>query len=65
MMNKIFAVLVISAAVWAMASGSQADVAGAILQSGKNTVELMLTVTGTMALWSGILWGAPTPLATT
>jgi Uncharacterized membrane protein, required for spore maturation in B.subtilis. len=55
MMNKIFAVLVISAAVWAMASGSQADVAGAILQSGKNTVELMLTVTGTMALWSGIL----------
>lgn len=55
MMNDIFAFLIISAAVWAMLSGSQAEVAGAILQSGKSTVELMLTVTGTMALWSGIL----------
>ncbi len=55
MMNYIFAGMILTAAVWSFAAGSTADVSSAILQSGISTVELMMTVTGAMALWSGIM----------
>lgn len=55
MMNYVFAALIVVAAVWGIFSGNTAEVASAILESGGNTVELMLTITGAMALWSGIM----------
>ncbi|MDD6395914.1 MAG: spore maturation protein A [Firmicutes bacterium] len=55
MMNYVFAALIIIAAVWGILSGNTAEVASAILESGGNTVELMLTITGAMTLWSGIM----------
>ncbi len=55
MMNYIFAALILIAAVWGLFSGNTENVASAILESGGNTVELMLTVTGAMTLWSGIM----------
>lgn len=55
MMNYVFAGLIIIAAIWGICSGNSADVATAILESGGNTVQLMLTLTGAMALWSGIM----------
>lgn len=55
MMNYVFAALIILAALWGIFSGNTEEVASAILESGGNTVQLMLTITGAMALWSGIM----------
>lgn len=55
MMNYVFAALIVVAAVWGIFTGSTAEVASAILESGGSTVELMLTITGAMSLWSGIM----------
>lgn len=55
MMNYIFAGMILIASVWGIASGNEADVSSALLQSGIQTVELMMTVTGAMALWSGMM----------
>lgn len=55
MMNYVFAGLIIIAAIWGIFSGNSAGVASAILESGGSTVQLMLTITGAMALWSGIM----------
>ena len=55
MMNDIFAALILISAVWSIAAGRQPEAAEAILQSGSDVMRLMLTVTGAMALWSGIL----------
>lgn len=55
MMNYIFAVLVIIAAVWGICSGKSSEVANAVLESGSSTVNLMLTVVGAMSLWNGIM----------
>lgn len=55
MMNYVFAALIVAAAVWGIFSGNTSEVASAILESGGSTVELMLTITGAMTLWSGIM----------
>lgn len=55
MMNDIFVAILLAASVFGIVSGSEGDVSAAILRSGKDTAELMLTVTGGMVLWSGIL----------
>lgn len=55
MMNYVFAALIILAALWGVFSGNTEEVASAILESGGSTVQLMLTITGAMALWSGIM----------
>lgn len=55
MMNYVFAALIILAALWGIFSGNTEEVASAILESGGSTVQLMLTITGAMALWSGIM----------
>ena len=55
MMNYFFAVIIITASIWGVASGNGDEVSSAMLQSGINSVELMMTVTGGMALWSGIM----------
>ena len=55
MMNAVFAGLILTAVVWGVAAGRTDALAAALLGSGRNAVELMLTVTGGMALWSGLL----------
>ena len=54
-MNYIFAAMLLIASIWGIASGNGGNVSSALLQSGLNTVELMMTVTGGMVLWSGIM----------
>lgn len=55
LMNYIFAAMLLIASIWGIASGNGGNVSSALLQSGLNTVELMMTVTGGMVLWSGIM----------
>jgi Uncharacterized membrane protein, required for spore maturation in B.subtilis. len=55
MMNYIFAAMLMIAAIWGIFSGNGEAVSSAMLQSGISTAELMLTVTGGMVLWSGIM----------
>ena len=54
-MNYMFAFLLIAASIFGIASGNEGDVSAAILCSGNDTAELMLTVSGGMVLWSGIM----------
>ncbi len=55
MMNYLFAGLVVVAALWGIISGNGAAVASSVLESGSSTVQLMLTLTGAMTVWSGIM----------
>ena len=55
MMNYIFAAMITVAFLWGIVSGHGEDVSNAMLKSGLDTVELMMTVTGGMVLWSGIM----------
>lgn len=55
MMNYVFAGLIILAAVWSIYQGNPAATAQAILRSGGDTVQLLLTVAGAMSVWSGIM----------
>ena len=55
MMNDIFAAILLAASIFGIMSGSEGDVSAAMLRSGRDTAELMMTVTGGMALWSGIM----------
>lgn len=55
MMNYVFACLIILAAAWGIGSGHAPEVATAILKSGGDTVQLLLTVAGAMSVWSGLM----------
>lgn len=55
MMNYLFAAMIILAAVWGIFTGRSAEISQSILQSGSSTVQLMLTITGAMSLWNGIM----------
>ncbi|MBQ9902369.1 MAG: hypothetical protein IJM51_08310 [Clostridia bacterium] len=55
MMNYIFTAMILTAALFGIFSGHEGDVSAAILSSGKDTAELLLTVAGGMVLWSGVM----------
>ena len=55
MMNYLFAAMLLAASFYGIASGSEGNVSAAILRSGTDTAQLMLTVAGGMVLWSGIM----------
>ena len=54
-MNKIWQMLMILSLVTALASGRSGETATALIGSGAAAVELMLTLLGTMTLWSGLM----------
>ncbi|MEE0264027.1 MAG: spore maturation protein A [Acutalibacteraceae bacterium] len=55
MMNYIWAVLMIIAITFAIITGNSNEVGNAFLSSGKASVDLLLTLAGTISLWSGVM----------
>ena len=55
MMNHLFVVMLLAASIAGIVSGNEGGVSEAILRSGMETAALMMTVTGGMVLWSGIM----------
>lgn len=53
--NRIWMALVLMSACFALAAGRGGDAAQALLMSGSEAVSLMLTLLGTMTLWSGLM----------
>ncbi|MBE5809464.1 MAG: hypothetical protein E7318_00855 [Clostridiales bacterium] len=54
-MGKIWMVLMLASAGVSLICGRGAMTSEALLTSGKQAVELMLTLVGTMTLWSGLM----------
>lgn len=54
-MGKCFVVLMLSSAVLALVTNRAGDAAQALLGSGAEAVRLMMTLLGTMTLWSGLM----------
>ena len=54
-MGKIWTVLMIASVAMSLLGGRGGDAAGALLDSGGHAVTLMLTLLGTMTLWSGLM----------
>ena len=55
MMNYIWAVLVLFAVTFGIVTGKGSEIGGALLSSGESAVNLLLTLAGTVSLWSGIM----------
>lgn len=55
MLNKIWLGLMLAALVGSFVTGETAAVTDALLSGGKNTLTFMLTLGGSMCLWSGLL----------
>ena len=54
-MGKIWMVLMLASVGVAMVTGRSGEVANALLESGNQAVELMLTLLAAMTLWSGLM----------
>ena len=54
-MGRIWLILLLLSMVAALATGRAGEVASALLGSGEEAVTLMLTLLGTMTLWSGLM----------
>lgn len=54
-MGKIWMVLILASAGVSLVSGRGGETAEALLVSGSQAVELLLTLTATMTLWSGLM----------
>ena len=54
-MDKIWMVLMLASFGVALVTGRSGEVANALLQSGNQAVELMLTLLAAMTLWSGLM----------
>ena len=54
-MGKIWMVLMLASVGVAMVTGRSGEVANALLESGNQAVELLLTLLAAMALWSGLM----------
>lgn len=54
-MSNIFCLMMIVSTVYALASGSYSEAAGAILVSGGEAMNLAITLTGAMTLWCGLM----------
>lgn len=55
MLNKIWPFFIIISFIYAIYSGNTLDVNNAIFESTNQTVELCLTMFGTLCLWNGIM----------
>lgn len=55
MLNKIWPLFIIISFIYAIYSGNTLDVNNAIFESTNQTVELCLTMFGTLCLWNGIM----------
>ncbi len=55
MLNKIWVGLMLTALAGSFLAGETAAVTEALLNGGKNTLTFMLTLGGSMCLWSGLL----------
>ena len=55
MLNKIWPFFIIISFVYSIYSGNILDINNAIFDSSKQTVELCLTMFGTLCLWNGIM----------
>lgn len=54
-MERTWTILILSGCVCACATGRGAQAGAAVLGSGRQAMELLLTLTGAMTLWSGLL----------
>ena len=54
-MNYIWAVLVLVAVAFSVITGKGSEIGSALLSSGETAVNLLLTLAGTISLWSGIM----------
>ena len=54
-MNKVWCWLIVTSCTIAMLTDQSAAAAGQMLQSGQGAVELVLTLAGSMVLWSGVM----------
>lgn len=55
MMNYIWAVLVLVAVAFSVITGKGSEIGSALLSSGETAVNLLLTLAGTISMWSGIM----------
>lgn len=55
MMNYIWAILVLIAIVFSIITGKGSEIGGALLNSGEESINLLLTLAGTISLWSGVM----------
>lgn len=55
MMNIVWAVIIIASVTYALISGNGISASGAIFKGCENSIKLLLTLTGSMAVWSGIM----------
>lgn len=55
MMNYVWAILILIAIVFAIATGKGSEIGSALLNSGETSINLLLTLAGTISLWSGIM----------
>lgn len=55
MMNYIWAILIIIAIVFSIITGKGSEIGNALLSCGEASIKLLLTLAGTISLWSGIM----------
>ncbi len=55
MMNYVWAILILVAIIFAIATGKGSEIGSALLSSGETSVNLLLTLAGTISLWSGVM----------
>lgn len=55
MMNYIWAILIIIAIVFSIITGKGNEIGNALLSCGEDSIKLLLTLAGTISLWSGIM----------
>lgn len=54
-MSRIWMILVLASVVTSCINGTSGEAAKGLLESGGDAVRLMMTLLGTMALWSGLM----------
>ncbi|MEE1076451.1 MAG: nucleoside recognition domain-containing protein [Acutalibacteraceae bacterium] len=55
MMNYVWAILILVAIIFAISTGKGSEIGSALLSSGETSVNLLLTLAGTISLWSGVM----------
>lgn len=55
MMNYIWAILILISIVFSVITGKGNEIGGALLNSGEASINLLLTLAGTISLWSGVM----------
>ncbi len=55
MMNYVWSVLILIAIIFGLFSGNTSAVANGVLNGGESAIQLLLTLAGTISIWSGIM----------